>query len=137
MLGRTHFVGQSAGPLQTSANRTLPQRPTFTWGYSVRSPPVTETSNARFLVLKWVQAPELGCKPAAVGTDLLAACTSCGCQLQVPAVVYRPGAALHPLQHQKSGITTFYHTTTNLPPPYARTHLRTLRTACAAIVLNT
>ena len=71
------------------------------------------------------------------GTDLLAACTSCRCQLQVPAVVHGPGAALHPLQHQKSSITTFYHTTTNLPPPCAPTHLRTLRTACAAIVLST
>ena len=44
---------------------------------------------------------------------------------------------LHPLQHQKSGITTFYHTTTNLPPPCAPTHLCTLRTGRAAIVLCT
>ena len=52
----------------------------------------------------------------------------------------RPAAEpgrLHPLQHQKSSITTFHHTTTNLPPPCAPTHLRTLRTACAAIVLST
>ena len=122
MLGGTHFVGQSAGPLQTSANRTLPQRPTFTWGYSVRSPPVTETSNARFLVLKWVQRwhgpssslHQLWVPVAGARSRIQARCS--------PPPTSTPKIGHHDFLPHK-----------NEPP----TSLHTLRTACAAIVLST